>query len=94
MRTLRQQQAAQERERNRAHDARQAGITLITLAHFPNGRDNLRRCYDCWTLLTPGEGCMQQRGTGTLARKKLVCRDRAACEARRPKATARAREEM
>ena len=96
MRTLKQQQRAAERERNRAHDARRAGVSL---AHFPNGRDGLRRCYDCRDLLEPGEGVMQERGTGTLARKKLVHRDREACEASRQAwrnrhATPRVREEM
>lgn len=96
MRTLKQQQAKAERERNRAHDASRAGVTL---AQFPNGRGNLRRCYDCRALLGPGEGSMETRGMGNLMRKKLVCRDRQACEVRRAawrerNATPRAREEM
>lgn len=53
----------------------------ISLAQFSNGRDKLRRCYDCFNLLAPGEGCMQVRGNDKLARKKLVCRDRAGCKA-------------
>ena len=66
----------------RALKQRQAGISL---AQFPNGRDKLRRCYDCWTLLETGEGCMQVRGIGKLARRKLVCRDHEACQTRRLK---------
>ena len=35
------------------------------------------RCYDCWGVLRKGEGVMTVRR----GRKKLVHRDRAACEA-------------
>ena len=77
MRTLRQQTAWQERERNRAHDARQAGVSL---AHFKNGRDRygVACCRDCGVVLVKGAGTRQER----YGRLRMVCRDRAGCEAR------------